>query len=168
MDEYVPKPINQERLREVVRSLGHPRPGARTGAARAAEGPDDSDPPAADADDLSLPPPFDREELMSRIESDVELLGALVHVFRTDRLNLLGAMEEALDAEDPAALAAAAHTIKGALAVFGAEPARALAEKLERTGREGNIDGARTLLDELRQAVVAAEEGLEALLLELA
>ncbi len=80
----------------------------------------------------------------------------------------MGAIEEALGTEDADALATAAHTIKGALSVFGAEPARALAERLETTGREGRIGDARELCARLGDAVVAIHEGLDALLVELA
>ena len=109
------------------------------------------------------PLPFNREELVARVESDVELLSTLVETFKADRPDLMEAIEEALATEDTGGLEMAAHTIKGALSVFAAEPARAFAERLEATGREGRLRDA----PELGEAVQAAEKGLDALVREL-
>jgi HPt (histidine-containing phosphotransfer) domain-containing protein len=79
-------------------------------------------------------------------------------------------MEEirsAVEAGDATALSSAAHTIKGALGIFGAEPARSIAEELENLGRGGRVDGARELLARLGDAVVSAEEALDRFLREL-
>jgi len=105
---------------------------------------------------------------MARVESDVELLATLVAVFKADRPNLMGAIEEAIGTGDTEALMVAAHTIKGALSVFGAEPARTLAEQLELTSRAGQIDGASDLYAQLGEAIQVTENGLDKLLLELA
>ena len=80
------------------------------------------------------PLPFDREELMARVDSDVELLSTLVGSFKADHPSLMVAIEEALATEDADALETAAHTIKGALSVFGAvRPTR----RCRRRHREG-------------------------------
>jgi CheY-like chemotaxis protein len=168
MDEYISKPISQERLREVVRSLGRQPDGAVTGESDPSGIPPTTEdasvsPPAADG-----PPTIDREGLLARVESDLELLSTLVGVFRADRPNLMGAIEVALQTKDARALGDAAHTLKGALSVFGVEPARSLAERLEKLGREGRLDAAPDLVDRLGAAVVAAEDGLDRLLRELA
>jgi HPt (histidine-containing phosphotransfer) domain-containing protein len=170
MDEYISKPISQERLREVVRSLGAPG-GAR--AARTVDGEVDDDSSTGDAtvstseSAANGPLPFDRDELMARVESDPELLRTLVGVFKADRPLRMGEIEEALQAEDAEALATAAHTMKGALSVFGVEPARSLAEQLEERGRQGRLDDVRDLYAQLGEALVVAEGGLDRLLSEL-
>jgi PAS domain S-box-containing protein len=167
MDEYISKPISQERLREVVRNLGQPGSGA----------PAVSEPASVASAEAGVEPPsesngpgaaFNRTELMERVESDLDLLSTLVGVFKADRPNLLGAIEEAIAAGDAEALTAAAHTIKGALSVFGAEPARAIAERLELSSWKGEVETAPDLYAELGEAVQGVEEGLEALLAELA
>lgn len=153
MDAYISKPISQERLREVVRSLGRaPSEASGNGAGSTAGAP---------------PLAFDRDALMARVESDTELLGTLVAVFKADRPKLMAEIEEALLASDAVALSASAHTMKGALSVFGVEPARSIAERLEAEGKQGRLDSARDLYHELERAVVVAEDGLEALLTEL-
>jgi PAS domain S-box-containing protein len=153
MDEYISKPISQERLREVVRSLGRPA--------------SDASGNAADSAAAERPLPFDRDALMARVESDTELLGTLVAVFKADRPKLMSEIEEALLASDAVALSESAHTMKGALSVFGVEPARSIAERLEAAGKAGHLDSARDLYRELERAIVVAEDGLEALLTEL-
>jgi PAS domain S-box-containing protein len=160
MDEYISKPISQERLREVVRSLGR-APGAVDGAKGG---------PAPAVETTAPNPPtvqLDREALLARVESDTELLATLVAVFKADRPQMMADIEEALLAGDAVALGESAHTMKGALSVFGVEPARSIAERLEATGKSGRIDSARGLYEELGRAVAAAEAGLEALLGEL-
>ncbi len=161
MDEYISKPISQERLREVVRSLGRPAPPAAENRSPSAPG------DGGAAATGGRPLPFDREALMARVESDTELLATLVAVFKADRPKLMGEIEEALINADAAALSDTAHTMKGALSVFGVEPARSIAEQLEAAGRQGRLESARDLYEELERAVVLAEDGLEALLTEL-
>lgn len=82
-------------------------------------------------------------------------------VFEADRSNLLGSVEAALDAGDPQALERAAHTVKGAVAVFGAEPARSRAERLETLGRDGDVEGAPAVYSELREWVVRLGDDLQ-------
>jgi HPt (histidine-containing phosphotransfer) domain-containing protein len=91
----------------------------------------------------------------------------LVAVFKADRPRMMAEIEEALSAGDAVALADAAHTMKGALSVFGVEPARSIADRLEATGRAKQLDTAGDLYEELGRAIVVAEEGLEALLAQL-
>jgi HPt (histidine-containing phosphotransfer) domain-containing protein len=162
MDEYVSKPINQERLREVVRSLGQRVPGEDSQNAG-------SGPPAAATGAAVAAPPvqLDRAALMARVESDTELLGTLVAVFKADRPKLMSDIEDALLAGDAVALGDNAHTMKGALSVFGVEPARSIAERLEMAGKQARLQSTRELYEELERAVTAAEDYLEALLGEL-
>jgi HPt (histidine-containing phosphotransfer) domain-containing protein len=156
MDEYISKPVSQERLREVVRTFGSPsgqaRPGRRTSAA-----------PSAGSAEVT----FDGEALLARVDADTELLSSLVAVFKADRPGMMAGIEEALAVGDAVALADGAHTIKGALSVFGVEPARSIAEQLEMAGRENRLQNARELYERLGREVVAAEKGLETFLTEV-
>ncbi len=150
MDDYVTKPINRDRLQEVLTGIGSGPPAEPP---RQPAPPEDG--PAADS--------FDRAELMSRTEGDPELIRMLVSVFREDRANLLGAVDSALETGDAPGLERAAHTLKGAVAVFGAEPARSRAARLETLGREGNLPDARALYPELREWVLRLEKDLQTL-----
>ncbi len=165
MDEYISKPISQERLREVVRSLGSSRAKKK---AKATQSPRPEEKPVLESESTgAADQPFDREALLARVESDRELLATLVGIFKADRPNLLAAIEKSLEAQDPAELSDSAHTMKGALGVFGVEPARTIASKLEDAGREGRLGDAPALFARLGEAVVDAEAALESFLREL-
>ncbi|NNL31562.1 MAG: response regulator, partial [Gemmatimonadetes bacterium] len=151
MNDYVTKPINRDRLRAVLLGIGRTPPPERT---------EPRPPSSGETDDA---PSFDRGELMGRTEGDAELIRMLVEVFEADRPNLMGGVEAALQASDPRALERAAHTIKGAVAVFGAEPARSRAERLEVLGRNGDMTGAPEIYDELETWVTRLEADLKAL-----
>ncbi len=154
MDDYVTKPINRDRLRAVLRGIG------RTPADRPRPEPEvPTDDGEADS--------FDQAELMLRTEGDPELIRLLVDVFAADRPRLVSELESALDGDDGRGVERAAHTIKGAVAVFGAEPARARAAELEVLGREGDLEAARTLHPELREWMVRLEADLRSLAEEL-
>jgi len=60
----------------------------------------------------------------------------------------LNEIEKSLAAGDAAALARAAHTLKGSSANLGAAPLRALANRLEQLGRRGEIATAAPLVAE--------------------
>ncbi|HUF75842.1 MAG TPA: response regulator, partial [Longimicrobiales bacterium] len=169
MDEYISKPISQERLREVVRTLGDPAGSDDRGGADAAPEPMQVEEASmtTSASDEAGGLPFNRDALLARVESDLDLLRTLVGVFKADRPQRMEEIESAVDTDDAAALSAAAHTMKGALSVFGAEPARSIAEDLENRGRMGQMDGVRELCDRLSEAVVATEQGLDRFLREL-
>lgn len=51
--------------------------------------------------------------------------------------------------------------------MFGAEPARELAERLEHDSRAGNVAGAPDLYAQLGEAIQRTEDGLDAFLAEL-
>jgi two-component system, sensor histidine kinase and response regulator len=170
MDEYISKPISQDRLREVVRSLGAPAGEDQSEATPLAEPKSlqtENGPMTISASDDAGGLPFNRDALLARVESDLDLLRTLVSVFKADRPKRMEEIENALDAGDSMALSAAAHTIKGALSVFGAEPARSLAEDLENRGRTGQVDGVRDLVERLEEAVLATEQALDGFLREL-
>jgi response regulator RpfG family c-di-GMP phosphodiesterase len=158
MDDYISKPISRDRVREVLRGVQRP------------DHPPEPKVVATDKPSTAngtIAPSFDRGVLMERTESDVELIRALVGVFDADRETLVGAIRAAVDAGDANALERAAHTIKGALGVFGAEPSRARAERMERMGRDGAVAEAAAELDELAAEVDALREDLHGLLVEL-
>ncbi len=109
---------------------------------------------------------FDETVLRDNVDADAELFRTLLEVFAEDRPKLLVAMEEALDQGSAPGLESAAHSIKGALGVLGAMPAKKLADRLETAGREGAIATGRDLFPSFREAVVKTETQLRDFLSE--
>jgi HPt (histidine-containing phosphotransfer) domain-containing protein len=104
---------------------------------------------------------------MERMESDADLIRMLVTVFDTDSNELLSAIEDALSENDAPALERAAHTLKGAVAIFAADRAQERAALLERLGRAGSVAEARGEYGPLRDSVLVLKRDLAVLVGEL-
>ncbi len=76
---------------------------------------------------------------MERVGGDVEFLQELATLFTDDCPKLMGQIRTAIESGDPHGLEHAAHTLKGSVSNFGAEPAREAALKLEMLGRNGDL-----------------------------
>ncbi len=147
MDDYISKPISRERLREVLRELEGIRPSAVS--------------PLPDIGSRATPI-LDVDSLRDRTEGDITLLRTLLTVFEADRIQLIQDVDASAEAMDFATLERAAHTLKGAVAVFGGEEARATAALLEEAAREKRSDD----VEHLRPALAASVERLSARLAE--
>jgi len=84
--------------------------------------------------------PFDKDALLDRVDGDAEFLAETVEILDEDAPSLLEEIRGAAGARDAARLATAAHTMKGLVSNFCAEPAREAAERLEVMGRGGDLD----------------------------
>jgi len=82
---------------------------------------------------------FDREAALARVGDDEELLLELVKIFLDDYPINLSAIRSALAAGNPKGVEYAAHTLKGAVANFGADAVVKEAFELEQLGRTGDI-----------------------------
>lgn len=102
-------------------------------------------------------------------DGDPEFLAEIVNLFLVTSTDLLSAVEAAVLRQDAAALCRAAHTLKGAVANFGAEAVVEKATALEIMGRSDDMSGAGevfgglsagmdALLPELREALKKAME----------
>ncbi|MGB0715824.1 MAG: Hpt domain-containing protein [Phycisphaerae bacterium] len=83
--------------------------------------------------------PFDRDELIDRVDGDFEFLEDTVSMLDEDSPDLLEQIRVAAKAQDAESLVTAAHTLKGMLANFCAETAEGAARELESMGREGRV-----------------------------
>lgn len=92
---------------------------------------------------------FDREAALARVGDDEELLAELVKIFLDDYPNSLSAIDEAVRRQDPPQLEKAAHTLKGAVANFGADAVVKEAYELEQQGRRGDLSQASENLNRL-------------------
>lgn len=96
---------------------------------------------------------FDRESALARVGDDPELLAELAKLFLADYPNNIQAMKEALAGGDPMLLERAAHSLKGAVANFGAMEVVQEAYALERMGRQGDLSHANDSLQKLCEAM---------------
>lgn len=159
MDDYLTKPIEREALyRTLARWLGPREPGL-------AEPPPDEDSvdsasdPAASAPTLVDDGVLDGA-VLATLERDLSaaLMPEAVTALVGEARELIAAILRAAEAGDGVAAAAAAHTLKGSAATFGASTLCRLATQIEQAGRAGDFDrlGAHTELIEAQGTAVAA------------
>ena len=137
MDDYLTKPIDARKLYALIDAGSVPadRPAQPTAA------------------------PFDRAEVLDRLEGDEQLLREVIELFIQDSGGLIDRLRTAVDANDAAEVRAAAHRLKGAASNLAAGPVTDAARALEVIGERGTLSGAmpawRRLKDEADRLVVA-------------
>jgi HPt (histidine-containing phosphotransfer) domain-containing protein len=154
MDAMLAKPVHMQKLYEVVESAG-----ATTvaGSTPASSGVTPSSPaPAAAATSASSevnpapattatsPQPTGRavDHLRRSTGGNEKLMSSLTAILLQDSPKTLARIGRAIAHNNAADLAAAAHLLKGSLAIFGASKAVELARSLEAMGREVNLRSA--------------------------
>jgi len=143
MDGYVAKPI---RINMVLDLIAHtlerlkqdaPSPPLVAGLA--------PEQPHAHPGDI-----YDHYQALQRMNGDEQLLEEMMRLFLDEYEEHLGYLEDRLAAADAVELRRVAHMLKGQAAIFGAEQARAQAQRLQTTAEIGDMAQARTQLDALR------------------
>ena len=145
MDGYLPKPVNQALLYEVVEG------GAAGVVSRAA--------------------PLNSTELLERLGGDANLLAEIIRIALEDCPKRLAAIAEAVERRDGELIRTTAHALKGAAGTLTAELLFQAAGVLERIGAENRLDAAEAarrvvageavaLMDALRRQLSALEEGV--------
>lgn len=109
---------------------------------------------------------FDRATFMANFQGMEDLAQETIKSFLSIVPDLLLACERALQKKDMSEIERLAHTLKGALSNFYAEPSMDLAFKLEKMGHEKSINGADKVFVELKNAVAMLFGDLNALLIE--
>ncbi len=156
MDDYLAKPYSLDQLRAAL---------ARWIAIPADKADDDDAPPSAappqpeTARDAALPA-IDRGFLAQFRELDpqggMKLAGRIIGIYLGSSPELLANIEHALASGDGAAVHRAAHSLKSSSANVGAMTLHQLLIDLERAGKDGRLEEARTLFahahDEYRRA----------------
>jgi CheY-like chemotaxis protein len=145
MNGYISKPIQAQELFDLIEEwtseVLRPQPRER---------------PNGHKDDLF-------GQMMLRFDGDLAFMMELTTAFLDECVNLLGAMREAVKQGDASALARAAHSLKGAVANFPAQPAVEAALRLEMIGRQGDL----THAAEAYHALVVEIERLKPALVSL-
>jgi HPt (histidine-containing phosphotransfer) domain-containing protein len=106
---------------------------------------------------------FDRESALARVGDDEELLAELVRIFLADYPSSVREMEQALAQGNSQLLERAAHSLKGAVANFGAEDVVSEAFALEKMGRAGDLSHANSNLERLCRVLSQLHEELRPL-----
>jgi two-component system, sensor histidine kinase and response regulator len=92
---------------------------------------------------------FDGQALLARLDGSKELCAELIDTFLQESPQTLSAVKVAVERRDPAAIARAAHALKGAVANFGANhQAFSVAGALELCGKSGDLTEIERLLVE--------------------
>lgn len=99
---------------------------------------------------------FDPENLLDLLDGDREKMRELVADFLGDLPTQIHAMRESLEKGDASELAGAAHFIKGSSGSLGFTAISETAARLESSGNEGSIEGARELIEILERENEAA------------
>ena len=195
MDDYISKPIDFDVV-EAVLAKWCPRAPDRSGLARAAESSSSSavstqwfgaggtsdgipqlpveDAPAASpqkasvhAKERSNNDPIDERtfDALRKTEGD-EIVSSLVTIFVTDTGQKLGAMRQALQKWDAAAVRFEAHALKSSCLVLGANVMADICRDLERCADAGDLGQAEKLTNELESQGERAKAALAAVMAE--
>jgi histidine phosphotransfer protein HptB len=78
-----------------------------------------------------------------------EILAELITDFVLDTTKRLDVIRETISRDDPPALKAAAHALKGSCGNLGADQMQKICERLEQMGLSGDISNASKLLSQL-------------------
>jgi PAS domain S-box-containing protein len=148
MDDYVSKPV---RAAELYRALARFAPSDGQ-AGRAPE------PVAPSARGL------DRAALLARVGGREDRLRAIIRVFLEESSRLLAELREALAGGEASRLKRPAHSLKGAVGLFGAPGVVEAAQALESLGQAGALAGASEAYGRLEAEVRSLTSALEGLL----
>jgi|HubBroStandDraft_6_1064221.scaffolds.fasta_scaffold01339_6 PAS domain S-box-containing protein len=142
MDSYLAKPLDPRTFLQTVESMGSseiPKP------AFPAEQTEEASPPIAGGPDESA--------LLARFNGNHKLLQTLVKAFLEDAPKMMDRIRKAVTARDAAALADAAHALKGSVGNFGPSSPFETARRMELSARQGTLEGSweafATLEDEM-------------------
>jgi PAS domain S-box-containing protein len=162
MDGYVSKPIRSEELlaalekfaakvalpaseqRDANRLSSHPSHASDTVSA--------SNSPVS-SDCHASPAAFDNTVALRQVGGDRALLAELSAAFRSESRTLMAQLREAITTNDAAKLRRAAHTLKGAAGVFGAERAFESARQLEDVARADDLTQVGVLFADLEMQI---------------
>jgi len=145
MDAYVAKPLDPKGFVQTVEDV------ARHGV-----------PPLDRVEPQhAAPGDFDSTALLQRFNGNRKLVRSLVRTFRADCPKMMGKIRKAITSRDAAALADAAHALKGSVGNFGPTAAFEKARKIEATAREGVLDGSWKMYAALEDEIATLLPALE-------
>jgi two-component system sensor histidine kinase/response regulator len=158
MDGYLSKPIDEKKMFDVLmkhapdRDFEQPQEKAKE--------PTDSapDPEKEQVEELKV---IDMGVALKRVGGNEKILEAVAKAFLAASGKQFDDVENAVKAEDAEKLRFTAHTFKGTVLNFEARKTAAVAQELEDLGRDGTVEGAAELLDQLRENFHEMREKME-------
>jgi two-component system, sensor histidine kinase and response regulator len=141
MDGYVAKPIDPKSFLATVEDMARTDavPGADTVHTGASGGPTNGDHAPLGA--VNGKKALDADALIERFAGNRKLLRAILKTFREDCPTMMARIRDAIKKENAAAIADAAHALKGSVGNFGDTAALETAREIEKAGRQGKLDG---------------------------
>lgn len=165
MDSYLSKPIDVQKLYEVIEGLPGPGKGG------AASSPPDGSKPSPTLDlKAAMGAVIDKDKLLERVGGDEELLGQVIDLFFETSPASLAEMGRALELNDAIKLQRTAHTLKGTVGTLAAVEAYESVIALEKLAREEQLEEAAKVyavverdIDRLRSvlAIIKADLNLD-------
>src|SRR5262249_14735124 len=117
---------------------------------------------ALTANKAAPPAELNHDALLERVEGDVRLARDLATLFCSEIPRYREQFAAALSAGDAQRVHKIAHTLKGAVANFGARRAQELTAGLEDQGRTGDLEGAEATLAHMEEELRRLQESLKA------
>jgi len=96
---------------------------------------------------------IDKDEIMERVDGDIDLLIELMDLFIADYPKLLSNIKNAIIQENSGELKRSAHTIKGSVGNFSANSAYNIALSLEIMGQNNNFSNAEKTYIQLEKEI---------------
>jgi HPt (histidine-containing phosphotransfer) domain-containing protein len=143
MDGYISKPIRPDELYNTIESV----------VVQLHDQSPEMSRPAAGTTAEPATGPLDPQLAMEQMGGDPQIARELIHVFRDECPALLDAIRQAVRKADADALQRAAHTLKGSISVFAAEPARVAALELEQIGKNNALEQAADAVAKLQTEI---------------
>ena len=128
MDGYVSKPIRQRDLYQAIAEFF----------------------PATPVVAAAVPLIGDWQGVLGRVENDRQVLSDVIDCFLLESPRFIAELDRGCQAGDAPVVYRAAHTLKSNLQFFGVVPLMELAKKIEEMGRTGQLQGASTLVADLK------------------
>jgi CheY-like chemotaxis protein len=144
MDDYLSKPIEAQKLFDVVETAARKSERATPNGRRQIRA-------------------LDIDALVKSFDGDLEMVLVLARVFADSSPSQLSELYEAVARGDAEAIERGAHTLKGSVANFRAEPAVDAAARLEQLARTGDLSTADSALSMLEKQIERLREELETL-----
>lgn len=113
-------------------------------------------------------PRFDLHEALSAADNDSDLLRTLIELYFDQLPSLVSEIESGLANQASESVQRNAHSLKGAIGVFGQHPAKEAARTLERFGRDAQWPEAESAWHNLQNLLTNVEQDLRELEARLA